>query len=113
MLSDSSSQAWFGMTRRHLATHLGELSRDIADAALPHSGPITKIRHWSLASRVVPCLIGIPSSHPRIDDGSPFFTSELYFLDADRGIARSFSRWYELGEQADAAYWSNRYTGMP
>jgi hypothetical protein len=33
------------------------------------------------------------------------FSSELYFLDVERRIARSFSRWYELGEQAHPGYW--------
>lgn len=69
---------------------------------------MTKIDKWTIARRTVPCLIGLPSAHPKFSDGQPLLTSELYFLDPGLRIARSFSRWYELGEQVDPSYWEQR-----
>lgn len=108
-MSDESSQAWFNMSRAQLSERLIELARDVGILKLPDHGPVTKIEKWSVARRVVPCLIGVPESHPEIGNGEPMFTSELFFLDTERSLARSFSRWYELGEQVDPGYWKLRY----
>ncbi|MDX1195781.1 DUF6634 family protein [Rhizobium sp. L43] len=45
-------------------------------------------------------LTGIVHGHPRIDDGRKIVTSQLFYLDADRGIARTMNRWYRLGGRA-------------
>ncbi|MBX5218752.1 hypothetical protein HJC04_00015 [Rhizobium sp. NLR8a] len=45
-------------------------------------------------------LSGIVHGHPRIGDGRKIVTSQLFYLDADRGIARTMSRWYRLGSRA-------------
>ena len=108
IVSETSSEAWFGMSRRKLSANLNQLAIDLREPQLPQSGVIPRIDCWSIAHRAVPCLIGIPASHPRISDGSRMFSSELYYLDLDRSIARSFSRWYELGDQADPAYWAGQ-----
>lgn len=107
-MSISSSTAWFGMTREELCAHLERLAGDIRQ---PETAPmrVTEIDKWAIAHRAVPCLIGLPSGHPKISDGQPLFTSELYFLDPEQRMARSFSRWYKLGEQVDPAYWEQRY----
>ncbi|KAB1126136.1 hypothetical protein F4V90_03200 [Neorhizobium galegae] len=108
-MSDTSSIAWFGMTRLQLVNRLRLLACELEETSIPANHPLTRIDQWTIAQRAVPCLIGVPTSHPTISDGEPLFSSELYFLDPERCIARTFSRWYELGEQAEAAYWNHRY----
>ena len=102
------SQQWFGMKCSELSTRLFMISNEIKRRQ-PEVSEMTRVDRWCLARRTVPCLIGVPARHPRISDGEPLFTSELYFLDPKRSIARSFSRWYELGEQVDPSYWERRY----
>lgn len=102
------SQQWFGMKCNELSERLLLISGDIKQRQSAN-GEKTRIDRWCLARRTVPCLIGIPAGHPRIADGEPFFTSELYFIDPKRSLARSFSRWYELGEPVDPSYWEQRY----
>lgn len=108
-MSDFSSKAWFGMTRAQLIKRLRQLADEIEDLSTVAATCRTRIDRWAIARRAVPCLIGIPASHPTFPDGHPLFSSELFFLDAERRIARSFSRWYELGDQVDANYWEDQY----
>lgn len=108
-MSDGSSNAWFGMTRVQLVERLRQLADELDSLPNLDDKPATRMDRWAVARRMVPCLIGIPTSHPTIPDGDPIFSSELYFLDVERRIARSFSRWYELGDQVDPSYWENRY----
>jgi hypothetical protein len=41
-------------------------------------------------------LTGIVSGHPRLPDGREVITSQLFYLDEDRGLARTMNRWYRL-----------------
>lgn len=110
-MSDRSSRLWFGMSRLELAERLRTLADDLDTYGSHCVRPIaTKIDSWAVARRTVPCLVGRPTGHPRLDDGSPIFTSELYFLDQERNVARTFSRWYRLGGEAAPGYWENNYS---
>lgn len=102
------SRQWFGMKCNELSNRLLMISGEIKRRQ-PSIEEKTQIDRWCLARRTVPCLIGIPTGHPQIADGQPFFTSELFFLDPKRSLARSFSRWYELGEQVEPSYWEQLY----
>lgn len=42
-------------------------------------------------------LGGIVSGHPRIADGREIVSSQLFFLDPERSVARTRNRWYRLG----------------
>lgn len=109
--SDYSSRLWFGMTRLELVDHLRALANDIETYEIQSAEQaVTKIDRWAIARRTVPCLVGRPTGHPRLDDGSPIFTSELYFLDRERNVARTFSRWYRLGGEAAPSYCENNYS---
>lgn len=55
------------------------------------------IDQWLIAGRTAPCLIGQMSNHPSIGDGRVGATSELYFINQEQSIARTFNRWYRLG----------------
>lgn len=41
-------------------------------------------------------LSGVVSGHPRLREGREIVTSQLFFLDSERGIARTMNRWYRL-----------------
>ncbi|MDO1585631.1 hypothetical protein [Rhizobium oryzicola] len=84
------------------------MSEDLLNLKFESDGPAVKIEKWAVARRAVPCLIGLPTSHPNIPDGYPLYTSELFFLDPRLKIARSFSRWYALGDEAEQGYWESR-----
>lgn len=107
---DSVLQAWFGMSRTSLVQSLRCLADDLEnldqDAKVP---PHTvAIDSWALAQRTVPCLIGRPIGHPSVADGRPACSSELFYLDPHRRIARTLSRWYRLGTRVDPGYWGKQ-----
>lgn len=112
-MNDSSSISWFGMTRLQLVHRLRELADELEVPSISINGPITRIDQWTVASRAVPCLIGVPTSHPKITDGEPLYSSELFYLDPQKRIARSFSRWYSLGEQVDSGQWAQHLRVQP
>lgn len=58
------------------------------------------IDFWSVGTRPVRCLTGIFINHPKIDQGSFGMTSELVWLDKERGFARTRSRFYRLASPA-------------
>ncbi|MEA1842969.1 DUF6634 family protein [Agrobacterium tumefaciens] len=45
-------------------------------------------------------LSGVVSGHPRLADGHEVITSQLFYLDEDRGLARTMNRWYRLYSSA-------------
>lgn len=55
------------------------------------------ITDWVVAKRAVPILVGRMNGHPTIKDGNIGATTEIFFIDAAAGLARSFNRWYRLG----------------
>lgn len=55
------------------------------------------VSQWVLAKRTVPVLVGRMTGHPTIKDGNIGATTEIFFIDAAAGLARSFNRWYRLG----------------
>ena len=69
----------------------------LPDAALLADAPI--LDHWKLAERRKPCLIGMQTGHPLLPPNTAIYTSGLYFLDPEAGIARTLSRWYRLGRE--------------
>jgi hypothetical protein len=102
---------WFGWNQSTLVEQLRQLSNELGvfdEAGSPPADLVT-INDWALARRAVPCLIGRPSGHPSIEDHNPLFTSELFYLDEEQRLARSFSRWYRLGTQGSASGWNNQY----
>lgn len=111
--ADSVFQYLFGMPRSEVVRKLRALADDLDSVReRDHTGAHSvAIYDWALAKRAVPCLIGRAKSHPTIEDGHPLFSSELYYLDEERGIARTLSRWYQLGNRLDPDSWNQRYGG--
>lgn len=107
VVNDFSSIAWFHMTRVELALRLRAIADDL-DRGIQSLDGVTVIDRWCPARRTVPCLIGIATGHPTVKDGHPLFSSELFYLDADRGVARSFSRWYKLGQPVEPEFWNHK-----
>ena len=78
---------------RELAFALDELS-SVGPEGIEAS---VSISEWTLARRVVPVLIGKMMGHPSIENGNIGATTEIFYIDAAAGLARSFNRWYRLG----------------
>lgn len=105
-MSDSSSIAWFGLTRLQMVCRLRELADELEMLSIPEYRSLTRLDDWALTRRAVPCLIGVPTNHPTVSDGKSLLSSELFYFDPQERIARSFSRWYQLGSQVDPVSWA-------
>lgn len=53
---------------------------------------------WSPTTRLAPALFGLATGHPRIGNNRATLTSEVFAIDRDRRWARTWSRWYRLGD---------------
>lgn len=102
---------WDSLVRMSLVSRLRRLADDLEDLekCVEAVSPDVAINSWTLGGRTVPCLIGRPAGHPAICSGKPACSSELFYLDPDRGIARTMSRWYRLGTPVDPEYWEERF----
>ncbi|WP_060563790.1 DUF6634 family protein [Sinorhizobium fredii] len=98
------SPASLAATLRSLADDL-EASNSIDDVG---ALPAVAINSWAIVQRPVPCLIGRTLGHPSIGDGRAALSSQLFYLDSEREIARTMSRWYRLGTRVDPDYWNKR-----
>jgi hypothetical protein len=100
-LMTARNQNWMGYRPDQLIPRLRSLCDDLT--ALDKGGSITLstdpvgIEDWALMRRAVPCLAGVMQGHPHITEGNFGFTTEIFYLDQDLGMARSMSRWYRLG----------------
>jgi hypothetical protein len=103
-MSEALVQRWFGESTLDLVRQLRRLADDIEAASSlvdyePNEAPI--IDDWFIGQRAVACVLGRFTNHPKISDGKPGATSELFWVDEDRGVARTLSRWYRLGNRMD------------
>ncbi|MBP2460465.1 MULTISPECIES: hypothetical protein [unclassified Rhizobium] len=112
-MSDSSSLQWFGLTKIELMHCLQCLANDLRAGTPALEKVSVVIDNWALARRAVPCLVGITTGHPSIEDGKSLFSSELFYLDEQKGLARSFSRWYRLGNRVEPEFWEKQYPRQP
>ena len=105
-MTDPFFTYWFRASRTELVASLRRLADDLEATGDRKVVPLPTVRmdRWALAKRAVPCLVGTPTGHPRIDDGRRCISSELYFIDEQAGIARTFSRWYRLGTPVDPVH---------
>ncbi|QLL61469.1 DUF6634 family protein [Sinorhizobium mexicanum] len=106
-------RAWFGVSQSSLVHSLRCLANDLECVGKCDATQVrpVAINTWALAQRSVPCLIGRTLGHPSVGDGRPALSSELFYFDPDRGIARTMSRWYRLGTRVDPDYWTERLAG--
>lgn len=91
---------WLGHDPQALIPRLRSLLADVeaaaASTAYPFPKEIVALDDWMLMRRAVPCLAGRSTGHPDIRAGAPTITSEVFFIDTERRLARSLSRWYLL-----------------
>ncbi|PDT30794.1 hypothetical protein CO660_05495 [Rhizobium sp. L9] len=80
-----------------LRSLLADLERLASPGGFAGADDAVIIRNCMLAQRSVPCLMGEFSGHPSIKNG-PGITSELFYLDRKRKVARTLSRWYRFDE---------------
>ncbi len=97
-MRDSEGLEWLGQSPKALVVQLRRLAEDLDNIEIRHWPPpdAVDLNDWFIGQRAVSCLVGRPLGHPFIDNGHPMVSSELFFMDVDRGYARSFSRWYRL-----------------
>ncbi|QRM56407.1 DUF6634 family protein [Sinorhizobium sp. BG8] len=55
------------------------------------------LRSYRLTLGPAYALSGTVSGHPYIPDGREIVSSQLFFLDSERAVARTLNRWYRLG----------------
>ncbi|MGO8141795.1 DUF6634 family protein [Rhizobium leguminosarum] len=96
--------------RPSLPEQLRRLADDLEniEQRLRRTVPSVTINDWVVMERSVPCLVGRTTGHPGIIDNRVACTTELFYLDEERGIARTMSRWYRLGTRVDPEYWEER-----
>jgi len=74
------------------------LQGDYPDERILENSPA--ITSWKLSTRPTTCLEGVLFEHPRLGYIVPNgITSELWLMDLDRNYARTFSRFYRLGQK--------------
>lgn len=97
---------WPNGDLREDAAHLEKLARDLRaiQAGRLEVDPDTSVElvDWRLTYRRVLSLTGVSLGHPVIGT-KPIHTSEVFFIDLDRGIARTLSRWYLLTAPLDTS----------
>ena len=84
-----------------LAADMERVRRGVPPEAMAdEEAPI--LDRWILAQRIVPCLAGLATGHPRlVGENRLIGTSDLWMLSEDRAWARTLSRWYRLGRPAE------------
>jgi hypothetical protein len=91
---------WLGnppsSTIPRLKSLLADLELLAADKLFQPTGRLVQIEDLMIARRAVLCLAGTMNGHPHIRDGAAGITTELFYLDERRGLARSFNRWYRF-----------------
>lgn len=102
-MDDSQSRIWFGTDQKKIVSSLRALANDLEAVGTDGWEPDSSVlmTDWSLGERSLPCLFGKTHGHPKLPDNRPMFSSELFFLDRSAGYARSFSRWYRLGQSKE------------
>lgn len=81
-----------------LSEHLRriELGEGPTAEELAHAPVLTD---WRLGQRPEPALIGFATNHPSLGS-RPVLTSPVYYIDVERGFARTLSRLYRLSRAA-------------
>jgi hypothetical protein len=97
-MSDSLGDSFLGFSRSDLVQSLRSLADDLENLKTREAAKSPKVllTDWALMERSVPCLAGRPIGHPTIVDGRAACTSQLFYIDEHRGVARTLSRWYRL-----------------
>lgn len=108
-MTKSFFEQWFGMSQSELVLKLRSLADDLDTLNGPRDRSAPLIYDWTLSRRAVPCLVGRSVGHPTVAAENPMFTGELFYFDEERGIARSFNRWYRLGNRVEPEYWNARF----
>ncbi|MBY0254298.1 MAG: hypothetical protein K2X54_23450 [Methylobacterium organophilum] len=86
---------------RALAEDLEVIARGVhPDDATLQNAPY--LAEWRVYLLPLPYLLGTVFGHPLIENGHICRTSELVTFDPVAGYARTYSRFYRLGERFDA-----------
>ncbi len=90
-----------------VAARLRRLADDLERIAGGHHPGVDELKdapllmEWMAFAAPAPHLVGIVLGHPEIPDGHVCRTSELFSLNREQSYARTRSRFYRLGDQAE------------
>lgn len=94
---------YFDLDLQTAVRKLDLLSRDLADIR-SGSGPTSEsmaemplLDQWDIRFIECPILVGQVSGHPKVIDG-PIMTTDLWLIHSHLKWARTYSRFYRLGE---------------
>lgn len=84
------------------ADTLARLTDDIRKAASEEFDPgllagAPFLDEYALVPQPAAGLTGIVTGHPRIADGRRCFSTQVFHINAEQGVARTLNRWYRLG----------------
>lgn len=98
--SDSGGLADIAAQARRLADALDRLAANRGRPSAADLAGAPVLDCWQPTSRLAPALIGLVTGHPRIGDDRATITSELFAVDTTARWARTWSRFYKLGDAA-------------
>jgi len=100
--SESGGLADIAAQARRLADALDRLAANRGRPSAADLAGAPVLDCWQPTTRWAPALIGLATGHPRIGAGRATVTSELFAVDTTASWARTWSRYYRLGDAAPA-----------
>lgn len=82
-------------TLARLADDIGKVGSERFDPSMLDHAPF--LDEYALIRQPALSLTGIVSGHPRISDWHRCLSTQIFYLDIERGVARTVNRWYRLG----------------
>ena len=100
--SDPGDLAAIAAQARDLADALRRLAYNGGRPSAADLAGATVIDCWLPTTRLAPALIGLVTGHPRVGSESAkgTITSEVFAVNTTAGWARTWSRFYRLGDAA-------------
>lgn len=98
----ADQNAAFDFELARLSALVADMKKICGAEAPGHLAEAPILDHWVIGRRLIPCLVGRSTGHPKLKgEGRPITTSDVWLISDDQAWARTLSRWYRLGRPAD------------